>query len=301
MDHEKKHRQDTCNTSVTRHRLELLPDTDHDRREVARMKKILKGNDKVGRLIRLNQQTLQCGHKGYASIVFFGDTHVGHPQFDAQKANEMLAWCLKNHVYVLGMGDLIECGMRDSIGDSVYQQKLNPQEQMEYVVEMLRPLAEANLLLGLHSGNHSLRIAKATGVDVMKVICRELHVPYLGYACWSLLRVGKQLYTLYSTHGKSGSRFHHTKLKAAIDICHYFEADILAHAHVHDISVDTIIRQRVDMRSRVVRERKVHIVLTGSYLSYDKSYAQAAGYPPTKLGSPKIQLYGDRWDIHGSV
>ena len=117
------------------------------------MKKTLIGDEKVGKLIRLNQQILTPGPKDYASIVFWGDVHAGHPQADIPKAKEMLDYCLANNIYVLGMGDFIESGTRDSIGDSVYQQKLNPQEQMEFMVEMLTPLAEAGLLLGLHVGN----------------------------------------------------------------------------------------------------------------------------------------------------
>ena len=134
-----------------------------------------------------------------------------------------------------------------------------------------------------------------------KIMARELKVKFLGYACWSLIKVGSQLYTLYSYHGKSGSRFKHTKLKAVIDIGHYFEADIISMGHVHDLSVDTIVRQRVNKRHRIVEERKVHVILTGSYVGYDDSYAQVGGYPPCKLGSPKVRLYANKWDIHASL
>ncbi len=191
--------------------------------------------------------------------------------------------------------------MRDSVGDAVYQQKLNPQAQMEEMLEILEPVAKAGLLIGIHEGNHESRITKATGVDVTKVMAKLLGVPYLGYACWSLLRVGTQNYTLYSYHGKSGSRFLHTKIKAALDLTNSFEADLICMGHVHDLAVETILRQRVNVRKRTVEERKIHIVLTGHYLSYDKSYAQMAGYPVSKQGSPKVKLYGDRWDIHTSV
>lgn len=264
-------------------------------------KKKLVGDDKVGRLIRLNKQVLAPGKKGYASIVFFGDVHVGHPQCDMERATAMLDYCVKNHIYVLGMGDWMECGLRMSIGDSVYKQQLNPQDQMEEAIEMLEPVAKAGLLLGIHEGNHEQRITKETGIDPTRIIAKTLGVPYLGYAIWNLFRVGTQNYTAYTWHGASGSRFRHTKLKAVLDASQQFEADIIAMGHVHDKEVSTVLRQRVNIRNRTVEERKVHVFLTGSYIKYDKSYAQAKGYPPSPLGSPKVQLYGSRWDIHSSL
>jgi len=173
-------------------------------------------NDKIiGRPIRLNQARLEVKKgKDYAQLLFFGDLHLGHPQCNLQTATEYLEWARKNGVYVLLMGDLLECGTTTSIGDSVYHQRLNPQEQMEEMVEILTPLAKAGLIVGLHSGNHEMRIANSTSIDVSKMMANMLGVKYLNYACWSLLTVGKQHYTCYSMHGKSGAKFKHTKLKA---------------------------------------------------------------------------------------
>ena len=72
------------------------------------------------------------------------------------------------------MGDLLECGTTGSIGDSVYHQKLNPQEQMEQMVDILMPLAKAELIIGLHNGNHCQRIANATSIDVAKMMANLL-------------------------------------------------------------------------------------------------------------------------------
>ncbi len=69
------------------------------------MKKKLVGNDRVGRLIRLNRKELKPSKRGYASIVFWGDVHVGHPQCEIEKAKAMLDYCVKQGYYVLGMGD----------------------------------------------------------------------------------------------------------------------------------------------------------------------------------------------------
>ena len=187
------------------------------------------GKDKQGgKIIRLNRARLDSNGKGYAELLFFGDAHHGHPGCDIERAQGNIDYCVKKHIYVLGMGDYVEAGLRTSIGDSVYMQTLNPQEQMYFMLDMLKPLADAGLLIGLHIGNHEGRILKATSVNIASLMARMLNVPYLGYACWNLVYVGNQSYTIYSLHGSSGSRYVYTKLKALVDIAHNFDADILA-------------------------------------------------------------------------
>lgn len=260
------------------------------------------GQDKiVGRPIRLNKKELKPHGKPYAELLFWGDIHLGHPQCKLQKATDMLNWAMDNGAYVIGMGDFLESGMRDSVGDSVYRQRLNPQEQMEQMIEILTPIAEAGRLIGIHEGNHENRITKATGIDIIKVMARILKVPYLGYACWNMLTVGKQKYSLYSNHGSSGSRFKHTKMKAAMDLVQWIKADIIAMGHVHSLAAEPVLYQEVDFRNRQVKERKCYVVLTGSYIGWDRSYAQMKNMPITKLGSPKAKLRGDYHDIHFSL
>ena len=263
-------------------------------------KEKLVGNDKLGKPIRCNKQTLVPGNKGYASIVFWGDVHLGHPKCEEKRAKDMLAYCLKNHIYVIGMGDMLECGTRISIGDSVYEQNRNPQKQMEEMLDWLRPLAKAGLLLGLHEGNHEQRISNMGGLNITKNMCRELGVPYLGYTIWHYLRVGSQGYTLYTTHGKSGAKFKHSKIKVITDIAAFVEPDVVAMGHVHENVISFFKRMFYDSKAKTVKERKIHLVITGAYLGYDSSYAQDAGMPPAGLGSPKLQFYADRHSIHGS-
>ena len=255
-----------------------------------------------GRPIRLNRQTLLLKpNKDYAELIFVGDVHLGYPTTNIEEFQDQLEYALKKKTYVLLMGDLLESGLTTSIGDSVYHQKLNPQEQMETMVEMLEPLAKAGLILGLHSGNHENRITNATGIDISKIMARLLNVSYLSYACWSLFTVGKIRYTCYSTHGKSGARFKHTKLKVAMDMTAWIDSDILAHAHVHDRATEPIIKQMFDATRNKMIHKKQMVCLTGSFLEWDNSYAQAAGYSISSIGSPKIKLSAVKKDVNSSL
>jgi hypothetical protein len=255
----------------------------------------------VGRPVRLNKFELIPNEKGYAPLLFFGDIHLGYPTCDVAKAQSMIDWVIKEKAYVILMGDLLECGTTRSIGDSAYTQTLNPQEQMETMITMLTPLAETGRVIGLHTGNHEQRMFKDSGIDVAKVMARILRVPYLNYACWTLLKVGKLYYTLYSSHGSSGSVMEHTKLNAVIKMSHIVRADIVAYGHTHGLDVATRITQYVDIRSKTVQEYKTYCVLTGAFIQWDRSYGQEKGYGIPKIGSPKAKLRGDYKDVHFSL
>jgi len=253
----------------------------------------------IGRPIRLNKQILQVKPgKNYAEVVFFGDLHYGARECDLERAKRMLDYCSSKGIYVFLMGDLIEAGLKTSVGASVYRQKLNPQKQMEDVIDLLEPLAKKGLILGALEGNHELRIEKETGIAVMKVICRILKIPYLRSACWNWFKVGKQNYKVYALHGSTAARYTYTKMKVLVDISHSFNADLIVMGHVHEVSNTTQLVQDIDFRAGVVVEKKKFLFLTGSYLKYDTSYAQEKGYPIAKLGSPKVQLFANKHDIH---
>jgi len=256
---------------------------------------------KGGEKMKLNKMRLNPARgKDYAEMVFWGDVHYGSSYCDVRRATAMLDYCLKNNVYVFCMGDVIEAATRYSVGSGVYEQ-LSPNKQIEWVIETLGPLAKKGLIAGFLSGNHEDRIMKETGVDIAHIITRELKVPYLGPAGWSLFYVGDQSYTVYAIHGATGSKFAHSKLKAASDIAYHFQADVLAHAHVHDIVINSMEKQIVDKARKVVATQKCHVIVTGHYLEYYGSYAQMKGLPPGKMGSPKAKFHANKFDIHVSV
>jgi hypothetical protein len=252
--------------------------------------------------MRLNKVTLNpVKGKDYARLMFSGDWHLGHPQCREDKIEEYLSWALKNKCCVIGMGDYLECGLTTSVGDSVYQQNLNPQAQMERAIELFQPLADAGLLLAIHSGNHSGRILKTTSIDVVKIMAKQLGVPYMGYAGWTVIRVGSQNYTLYSTHGSGGARFLWTKLAKVAQLASFINADCIAHGHIHSLGTEVVIKEDIDLRAKVIRKKECRIVMTGAFLDWDKSYAESAGMPITKMGSPVMKLMADRHNLAVSV
>lgn len=250
----------------------------------------------IGRPIRLNKQILKPTiGKDYAEVVFIGDIHLGSPQFDRQRFESMINYCNKNKIYVFLMGDLVEIGTKESVGAGVYEQEFNGQTQYEKMIDYLKPLAEKKLILGVHSGNHEERVYKQSGVDITKMLARELNVKYLGDACWNQFKVGKQTYVIYSLHGRTGSRYDGTALLALERISTSFYCDLITMGHTHKMISSTVIIQKIE--NGLVKEHKKTLLITGSYLKYDGGYAQTLGLPISKLGSPKVKFFSSRKDI----
>ncbi len=258
----------------------------------------MKISDKiVGRPIRLNKARLDVPRgRDYAELVFIGDCHYGSPQFDQPRFEAMLDYCLKHKLYVLLMGDLLETATRNSVGAGVYEQEAPPDDQYQKMCDWLKPLADAKLIIGAHTGNHEERIYKDSGFNVTKALCRQLNVKYLGDACWTQLRVGKETYVLYTLHGRTGSRFDGTALLALERISTSFFADLVAMGHAHKLVTSSVIIQMV-IRG-MVKEFKKYLLITGSYLRYDGGYAQVVGLPLSKLGSPKCKFFSSKHDLH---
>lgn len=254
-------------------------------------------SDKTGRQIRLNRVTL-TPHPGeeYADVLFLGDVHYGSPQFDEPRFLSMLDYCLRNEMYLLLMGDLLETGTKASVGAGVYEQEDNTSGQYDQMCDWLQPLADKGLILGSHIGNHCERIYKDSGFNVMKALCRQLKVKYLGTACWSELKVGSQSYHVYSLHGATGSRFDGTALLAVERISTSFMCDLIAMGHTHKLVTSSVIIQRIV--NNMVKEFKKYLLLTGSFLKYDGGYAQTVGLPLSKLGSPRVRFYATRHDLY---
>ena len=254
-------------------------------------------NDKIiGRPIRLNKVELKMlQNKEYAELMFIGDAHFGSPQFDQPRFLAMLDYCMKNRLYVILMGDMLETATRHSVGAGVYEQDKNPDSQYEQMVEWLRPLADAKLIIGAHLGNHEERIYKESGFNITKAMCRELKFRYLGDACWSQIKVGSQTYLLYSLHGRTGARFDGTALLALERISVSFYADLVACGHSHKLITSSVLMQRVV--NGLVKEFKKYLLICGSYLKYDGGYGQTLGLPIRKLGSPKVKFFGTRHDL----
>jgi len=223
-----------------------------------------------------------------AKIFLVGDEHIGHAQYNEEKHMRNLEWAYDNGVFILHMGDGIETATRNSIGAGVYTQEEIVDEQVTKWQTAYEPFVKDGRFIGAHIGNHEARVFNDEGMNIMRTMCRAIGAKYLGIGKVHLLRVGKQTYTMYTTHGSSGARLPYTKIKGALDLEKIIEADVYAMGHVHQLSNHTREFYKVDKRRKKVTRGVKHFVLTGSYLDYWNSYAQVKCMEPCRNGSPLL-------------
>ena len=237
------------------------------------------------------------GRKKY--LLPFGDLHYGHPNCDHQKALDYLEWAKKNDAWILLMGDLLENSSKESVGAGVYEQIMNPDEQKYRIVEMLEPFRDQ--VLGLLTGNHEERTFKTSGHDPSRAMAKMLDVPYLRYAAFLRLVVGDCGYTIYATHGGSGAATSAGKLNSVKKLSTWVDADVYLMGHMHDLIVDSSIKKFLDLRNKVVRDKRQTFVVTGSFVTHEDSYAEMKSYAPGRIGSPRVRLSGEDEDVHVSL
>ena len=224
-------------------------------------------------------------------LVPFGDLHYGDKSCNINRAKETIDW-VRTHenARVILMGDMLNSATKTSVGAAVFDEDSHGQEQLEFMTELLRPIK--NKIYASVTGNHEFRIYKDSGYDVTKIMAKDLGHKYLGYGGFLKVKVGKNNYTFYVTHGSSGATLPYTKIKKLLDISSFIDADVYCMGHVHSLQSHTQEVQRVDLRARTVVKDKKYYVLTGHYLNYADSYAEMKNMRPEKQGSPTIVLGG---------
>jgi UDP-2,3-diacylglucosamine pyrophosphatase LpxH/predicted RNA-binding Zn-ribbon protein involved in translation (DUF1610 family) len=232
-------------------------------------------------------------------IVPIGDVHVGAPkgQCDLEKFQRELNYIEDtDNCYMVGMGDLMDCAQKMvGKGPNLFASSLMPMEQVSLIEDSLRSVAKKGKILGLLTGNHEEWIMHTTGIQVMSMIAKNLGVTYLGAACDINIQLADQFYTLYCLHGSGNAQLKHTKLGRLMNCSKDIFADALVMGHVHQLAVAK------GGKYQLGNTNKAYYILTGHFLNWVGSYAQAFGMDVCPSGCPKITLFADRKDIHVSI
>jgi len=234
------------------------------------------------------------------SLVPLGDFHIGSPICDLEFVVETIDW-IKNmdNVRVIGMGDYIN-NEHESFGvGSLYEQTMPPEEQVKLLKKLFMPIKDK--ILGIHSGNHERRTWRETGIDITRLIASDLGVPYLKWYAMHKIRVGKFNYVIFSTHGSTGARTSGGKINALKRFQINWEADLYLMGHVHSKEASVEEVRYVDTRNKCIKSRKKLFVTTGHSTNYEDGYAEFKNLKPSKKGFARIDLFGNRFDMHVSV
>lgn len=255
-------------------------------------------------------------------IVPIGDCHLGSCNCDLDKLKRLLEWCVATpNVYVILMGDLIECisyagGEKRFDQDTIaepYKSNLPRliQLQTEDILTIFEPLAKTGRILGYHRGNHEESARKKYTTDICYELWREWKgaIPMLKDVALTRLqfeRLGGTVSTLdiFSAHGNVAGRTEGSKINRLTNIMSMFDADVYFIAHGHSkltLSKSVLGLNHTD-EMRLVERKKV-AGMTGSFLkTYGQNgtscYAEKSLYPPSALGVIKVTFSPMSYDLH---
>lgn len=236
-------------------------------------------------------------------IVPIADIHLGDPMCDYRRVMETIQYIDEHdNVYCVLNGDLMDCAIRTSIGDS-YSAEIPPMSQLQKCVEIFKPLADANKILCVLPGNHEERIYKTDGVDMTSLMCQQLDIPerYSNTTALLFLRFGrdcgrnhhnrKECYTIYCNHGNGGGRKEGGKVNRVADLASVVDADIYIGSHTHLPFVMKEAFFRIDTANSSVAKVDKLFVNTSAALEYG-GYGDRAAFKPASLDNPVIWLSG---------
>ena len=237
-------------------------------------------------------------------LIPISDVHIGDPNLNDRKLQGYIDWILATpNAYVILNGDIMNTAVRDSVSD-IYHETMNPQDQLRYAKKVFEPIADR--ILCIVRGNHELRVAKSTGIDTCEILAAYLGVYYAGDEALLKLRFGKRrngkplTYIVYCTHGWGGGRTAGAKVNNLSKLANIVIADIYIASHTHFMTAHQDRIYVPDQRNNNLIDMKRTFVSSGAFLERG-GYAVQKGYPPAKLGSPRLRLAGDKKDVHVSL
>lgn len=236
-------------------------------------------------------------------IVPFGDIHYGSKCCRIDKFKRLVEWVKsKPHVYMIGMGDLIDCIIHtdkrfDISGGDTYNMI---DDLVDDIENILRPIKER--IICMLMGNHEYHMYQDGYGDPVKKICKNLNIPYGGFSSYIKLSIRPKSHqrslVLWVHHGWFAGRKRGAKVNSLEDNASSYEADVYLAGHSHDLWATR--------KSRIYWGGAKDVIFgnTGSFLETASkgtvSYSERANYPPQKLGVLKIEWLPKQGKIYVS-
>jgi len=237
-----------------------------------------------------------------ANVYIIADTHIGDPNADTrliarrveQIARDPQGLCILN-------GDIMNTALRNGVSD-VYGEVASPMQQIDDACMLLEPIKQK--IIGATTGNHEARTYKSDGIDMTRLVCRQLGIEdkYAPEGVLIFLRFGTrnshsthkgqnsaQWYSVYATHGSGGGRKEGAKAIRLADMAAIVDADVYIHAHTHLPMVMKQSFYRVSNQQCSVQTVDKLFVNSAATLSYG-GYGQAQEYKPASKSTPVIHL-----------
>ena len=235
------------------------------------------------------------------NIYAMADWHIGDLHSVQHEIDSHIRDVLNDpHGLTVLNGDLLNTAVKSSVSD-IYSEQMKPMDQILYLTGLLKPIRDR--IIGVTCGNHEARIYRNDGVDIMRIVCRELDIEdkYGPDGVLIFLRFGqvtghktgqgkqKKLFTIYATHGTGGGRKEGAKAIRLADMAAVVDADVYIHSHSHLPMSMKKSFYRVNAGNSSVQEVVKAFANTGAALEYG-GYSQSNEYSPAARIFPVIHL-----------
>lgn len=236
------------------------------------------------------------------NIYPLADWHIGDKHCDMDGINAQIQR-VADDPYGLALlnGDLLNTALKSSVSD-IYSEQAKPMEQVLTLIGLLKPIA--GKIIGADTGNHEERIYREDGIDIMRLVCRELEIEdkYHPNGALIFLRFGaiqshhasegikRRLFTIYFTHGTGSGRKEGAKAIRLADLAATVDADVYVHSHTHLPMIFTESYFRTNAGNSSVQEVEKLFVNTGASLQFG-GYGQRNEFKPAARRMPVIHLH----------
>ena len=170
-------------------------------------------------------------------LLALADYHYADPNSDHDAIRKDIDYVnSRENAYCVLAGDLLDCALKSSLGDCYVN--LSPMEELTAMMDLVQPIAHK--VLAIVGGNHEARHYRTNGVDMTRLLARQLGIEdkYSPDTALLFLRFGRDgnsrnhnrqiLYTIYLTHGSGsgGGRKEGGKIQRLADYGNIVDADI---------------------------------------------------------------------------
>lgn len=235
-------------------------------------------------------------------LLALADFHIGDELCNLKKIKSVLEE-VKNgdNTFIILNGDLMDNATSSSVGNT-YLSTLTPTSQILKLCELLEPIKEH--ILVIHSGNHELRTLKNDGVDIIRLVAKQLGIEdrfsdgwwylYLSFGMTNKHR--EVLYTITGIHGYGGGKKSGGKINNLIEMSDKVIADlyIMSHTHTPMITRNSIFVP--DYQHQTLVKKDKYYLMTNSFLEYG-GYGERYGYTPNTTEHQEAILNGKKKEI----
>ena len=238
------------------------------------------------------------------------DYHWADPNSNHDKIMEDIAYIRDNEdVYCVLNGDLMDCAIASSIGDT-YGATLSPMDELKACVDLFKPIAHK--ILCVVPGNHEARHYRTNGIDMTSLMCDQLGISdrYSPTTALLFIRLGKNgdsknhgrkvAYTIFVSHGNGGGRKEGGKIQRLVALSTIIDADvyICGHTHLPALLKDNFARPCM-ANSSITYGTRLY-VNTSAKLNYG-GYGETGAFKPPCIDTPIIHLNGTRKEMRATL